>query len=55
MRPSRDAAAKERRVPKNEVKGRLLLDVVIIQCSTILELLPSENEALLIWGNAERA
>ncbi len=45
---------KEKNVPKNEVKGRLLLDVVIAQCSTILELLASEDKALLIWGNAER-
>ena len=35
------------------MKGRLLLDVVITQCSTILQLLSSENESLLIWGNAE--
>jgi len=35
------------------VKGRLLLDVVIIQCPTILELLASEDKTLLIWGNAE--
>ncbi len=42
-----------RSIPKNEVKGRLLLDVVIIQCPTILELLASEDKTLLIWGNAE--
>ena len=52
---SRDATAKERHVPKNEVKSRLLLDVVVVQCSAILELLASENKALLIWRNAERA
>jgi hypothetical protein len=31
-----------------EMKGRLLLDVVIGQCTTILELLASENKALLV-------
>jgi hypothetical protein len=52
---SRDAMARERHVPKYEVKGRLLLDVVITQCSTILKLLASENKSLLIWGDAKRA
>jgi len=33
------------------VKGRLLLDVVVRQRATILELFTSENETLLVWGN----
>ena len=33
------------------MKRRLLLNVVIGQCPTVLELLPSEDEALLIWRN----
>ena len=33
---------------KNQVKGRLLLNVVVGQRSAILQLLPSENEALLV-------
>jgi hypothetical protein len=31
-----------------EMKGRLLLDIVIGQCTTILELLASENQVLLV-------
>jgi hypothetical protein len=31
-----------------EMKGRLLLDVVIGQCTTILELLAGENQVLLV-------
>jgi hypothetical protein len=46
------ATAIVKHIPKNEMKGRLLLDVVITQRSTILQLLASENESLLIWGNA---
>ena len=34
------------------MKGRLLLDVVVGQGPAVLELLPSEDEALLIGGNA---
>ncbi|CAH2071721.1 unnamed protein product, partial [Thlaspi arvense] len=34
---------------KDQVKGRLLLDVVVSQCATILKLLSSENETLLVW------
>ncbi len=48
-----DAIAKGGCVPKNEVESRLLLDVVITQCPTILELLSCKNKALLIWRNAE--
>ena len=36
---------------ENEMEGRLLLDVVIGESSTILELLTSEDESLLIWRN----
>ena len=34
---------------KDQVKGGLLLDVVVRKSSSILELLSSENESLLIW------
>jgi hypothetical protein len=34
------------------VQGGLLLDIVIRQSATILELLSGENQTLLIWGNA---
>jgi hypothetical protein len=34
---------------EDEMEGRLLLDVVVGQCSTILELLAGEDEALLVW------
>ncbi|KAF2708673.1 hypothetical protein K504DRAFT_344239, partial [Pleomassaria siparia CBS 279.74] len=37
---------------QNQMQGRLLLDVVVAQCSAILELLAGENETLLIRGNA---
>ena len=33
------------------MKGRLLLDVVVGKGSSILELLTSEDESLLIWRN----
>jgi hypothetical protein len=33
------------------VEGRFLLDVVVGKGTTILKLLASEDEALLIWGN----
>ena len=42
----------DRHAPKDEVEGRLLLDVVIAQGTTILELFAGEDEALLIWRNA---
>jgi len=37
---------------KDEMEGRLLLDVVVGEGAAILELLTSEDEALLIWRNA---
>ena len=36
---------------ENQVKGRLLLDVVVGEGSTVFELLSSEDESLLIWWN----
>jgi len=37
---------------EDEMEGRLLLDVVILEGSAIFELLSSEDESLLIWGNS---
>ena len=37
---------------QNEMQGRLLLDVVVRESSAILELLASEDESLLVWGDA---
>jgi len=37
--------------PENEVKSRLLLDVVVRESPAILELLPGEDQPLLVWGN----
>ena len=37
---------------KDEVKGRLLLDVVVGKGPAVLELLASEDEPLLVWGDA---
>merc|ERR1712156_471741 len=37
---------------ENEVKSALLLDVVIRKSSSVLELLSSEDQPLLVWGNA---
>jgi len=37
---------------KNQVKSRLLLNIVVGQGTAILELLASEDETLLVWGNA---
>ena len=34
------------------MKSRLLLDVVIGESSTILELLSGENESLLVWRDS---
>jgi hypothetical protein len=36
---------------EDEVKGRLLLDVVVRKSAAILELLTSEDQALLVRGN----
>jgi len=37
---------------ENQVKGGFLLDVVVAQGSTVLELLSSEDQTLLIWWNS---
>jgi hypothetical protein len=37
---------------KHEVEGRLLLDVVVRERAAVLELLASEDQALLVWGDA---
>ena len=33
------------------MESRFLLDVVVLEGSTVFELLSSEDESLLIWGN----
>ena len=38
--------------PQDKVERRLLLDVVIGQGATVLKLLASEDQTLLIWGNS---
>merc|ERR1712153_229622 len=38
--------------PENQVKGRLLLDVIVGESTAILELLAGKDQSLLIWGNA---
>lgn len=37
---------------EDEMKGRLLLDVIVAQGAAILELLAGENQSLLIRGDA---
>jgi hypothetical protein len=37
--------------PEDQVKCGLLLNVIITQCSSILELLASKNKSLLIGGD----
>jgi len=37
---------------KNEMEGRLLLDVIIGQSSSIFQLLACEDKSLLVWGNS---
>jgi len=37
---------------KNQMKGRLFLNVVITQGSSIFQLLSSKNQSLLIWWNS---
>jgi len=37
--------------PEHEMKGGLLLDVVVGESPAILELLPGEDQPLLVWGN----
>ena len=34
------------------MQRRLLLDVVVRQCSTVLQLFSGEYQTLLVWGNA---
>ncbi|KDO52955.1 hypothetical protein CISIN_1g047743mg, partial [Citrus sinensis] len=36
---------------KNQVQGRLLLDVIIGECAPILKLFTSKDKPLLIWWN----
>jgi hypothetical protein len=36
---------------EHEVKGGLLLDVVVRKSAAVLELLAGEDQALLVWGN----
>lgn len=38
--------------PEDQVKSRLLLDVIVAQSPAILELLAGEDKTLLIRGNA---
>merc|ERR1719186_1990058 len=38
--------------PEDQVQGALLLDVVIGESATILQLLAGKDEPLLIWGNS---
>ena len=38
--------------PQDQMKGRLLLNVVISKGAAILQLLSSEDKPLLIWGNS---
>jgi hypothetical protein len=38
---------------EHQVKGRLLLDVVVVQGATILKLLACEDQALLVRGNTK--
>ena len=33
------------------MEGGLFLDVVVLESATVLELLTSEDESLLVWGN----
>jgi len=37
---------------KDEVKGRLLLDVVVTEGATIFQLLAGKDQTLLVWWNA---
>jgi len=37
---------------EDEMESRLLLNVVVGESAAILELLTSEDQALLVWGNA---
>merc|ERR1712188_157373 len=37
---------------EDEMEGRLLLDVVVLEGATVFELLSGEDESLLVWGDA---
>merc|ERR1712033_76665 len=37
---------------KNQMQGALLLNVVVRKSSSVLKLLSSEDQSLLVWGNA---
>merc|ERR1712174_112762 len=37
---------------EHKMEGALLLDVVVGESSSVLQLLASEDQSLLIWGNA---
>ena len=37
--------------PQDEMEGALLLDVIIRQSSSVLQLLPGEDEPLLVRGD----
>ena len=37
---------------KDEVEGRLLLNVVVRESAAVLELLAREDQTLLVWGDA---
>merc|ERR1712133_262421 len=37
---------------ENQMQGALLLDVVVRKSSSVLQLLSSEYQSLLVWGNA---
>merc|ERR1712223_2080734 len=38
--------------PQDQMEGRLFLDIVIGQCPTVLKLLTSEDQPLLVRGNS---
>jgi hypothetical protein len=46
-------SSKIKYIPEDEVKSRLLLNVVITQSATIFQLFPSKDQSLLIGGNAK--
>ena len=37
---------------KDQVQGRLLLDVVVAQSTTVFQLFTSKDQTLLVWWNA---
>merc|ERR1712033_43784 len=37
---------------KNQMQGTFLLDVIVRKSSSVLKLLSSEDQSLLVWGNA---